>query len=295
MATAEQDTRERWLDWKSVYFVGNDLPSYQDIFKIDWDFSHLKQALDEGTLKEGNVYLFGCTEPQLIALDPSDPRSETVTPIPIIVAVSSTYPLPDQIAINGVTRNEEVIPMSRMKMAWVPCVTSEKAVERAKHRVFILQCTQRRAASRQLKEERLRSFEYCLPYIWKPESNADDENSSNISVVVDIQGKPEAIEFDYSMDDMDEFIEEFVEERELKGAEDEVRKILTEEVQKSKLARKEMREAKRLKIEKMPAAEKEALKSMRTYKFYPANKTPDFERYKTSYINRYYGRADEQR
>jgi len=54
-----------WLGWRDVYFVGNELHSYADIFKIQWDFNHLEKELEDGKLSEKNVYLFGCTERML--------------------------------------------------------------------------------------------------------------------------------------------------------------------------------------------------------------------------------------
>jgi hypothetical protein len=56
-----------WELWKDIYLVGTEWDNYDSVFDVDWDFDHLKEALDEdGELyKAGSkhaVYLFGVTE-----------------------------------------------------------------------------------------------------------------------------------------------------------------------------------------------------------------------------------------
>lgn len=48
--------------WKEVFLAGTDWDQFGDVASIDWDFGHLDDALQEGDLSSGKVFLFGCTE-----------------------------------------------------------------------------------------------------------------------------------------------------------------------------------------------------------------------------------------
>lgn len=52
------------------------------------------------------VYLFGCTEPQMIPL--GEDRTE-VLPIPVIVAVRTEEPLPEKLGLNSVQMSSEQV------------------------------------------------------------------------------------------------------------------------------------------------------------------------------------------
>eukprot|EP00249_Psilotum_nudum_P010271 c22438_g1_i1 orf=1-249(-) len=52
--------------WKEAFPVGTEWDQYDRVYEINWDFSNLERAFDEGGKLYGEkVYLFGCTEPQL--------------------------------------------------------------------------------------------------------------------------------------------------------------------------------------------------------------------------------------
>jgi len=48
--------------WKEVFLVGTEWDQFGDVDKYDWDFDHLDDAINDGELKEGKLYLFGSTE-----------------------------------------------------------------------------------------------------------------------------------------------------------------------------------------------------------------------------------------
>lgn len=48
--------------WKEVYLAGTEWNQFADVDKYDWDFEHLDDALNDGALAKGSVYLFGSTE-----------------------------------------------------------------------------------------------------------------------------------------------------------------------------------------------------------------------------------------
>jgi len=61
-----------------------------------------------------------------------DPTSETVVPIPFIVAIICDVPPPSEIGIKSVMRaEEEIVSMASLKMDWIPYIpqtTTEKYV-----------------------------------------------------------------------------------------------------------------------------------------------------------------------
>lgn len=98
------------------------LRPYQ-VYSIKWDFSHLDEALQSGSLlpnehsEKTSIYCFGCTEPQMIPVN----DTTTVVPIPVIVAVQTDIPLPEKLGLNSVQmESEKIVDMHRFKMGWMP-------------------------------------------------------------------------------------------------------------------------------------------------------------------------------
>nr|VDD18761.1 unnamed protein product [Brassica oleracea] len=79
------------------------------------DERKLLEALEEegGLLYRKKVFLFGCTEPQLVPFK----GANKILHVPAVVAVESPFPPSDKIGITSVQREvEEIIPMKTMKM-----------------------------------------------------------------------------------------------------------------------------------------------------------------------------------
>ena len=93
------------------------------LYDIRWNFSNLENAFEKvGLLSGKKVYLFGCTEPQLVM----HKLENKVICIPVVVAVVSPFPPSDKIGISFIQREaEEIIPMKQMKMDWVPYIPLE--------------------------------------------------------------------------------------------------------------------------------------------------------------------------
>ncbi|XP_039054004.1 protein HEAT INTOLERANT 4-like [Hibiscus syriacus] len=147
-----QDKRNLEDLWKAAFPVGTEWDQLDSVYQFNWNFSNLEDAFEEGGKLYGKkVYLFGCTEPQLV---PYNGENKVIC-IPVIVAVESPFPPSDKIGINSVQREaEEIVPMKQMKMDWVPYIPLENRdnqVDRLKsHQIFILSCTQRRVALKQM-------------------------------------------------------------------------------------------------------------------------------------------------
>ncbi|XP_039062338.1 protein HEAT INTOLERANT 4-like [Hibiscus syriacus] len=116
--------------------------------------------------------------------------------------VESPFPPSDKIGINSVQREaEEIVPMKQMKMDWVPYIQLENRgnqVDRLKSQIFILSCTQRRVALKQMKIDRLKKYEYCLPYFYQPLKEDELEQSTEVQIIFPAEPKPVFCEFDWS-------------------------------------------------------------------------------------------------
>ncbi|XP_023551830.1 protein HEAT INTOLERANT 4-like [Cucurbita pepo subsp. pepo] len=283
--------------WKAAFPVGTEWDQLDTVYQFNWNFSNLEDAFEEGGKLYGEkVYLFGCTEPQLVPFK----GENKVICIPVVVAVASPFPPSDKIGINSVQREaEEIVPMKQMKMDWVPYIPLDQRgsqVDKLKSQIFILSCTQRRAGLKHLKIDRVKKFEYCLPYFYHPFKEDEVEQSTEVPIIFPIDPKPVFCEFDWELDELEEFTDRLIEEEELpESQKDAFKDFVKEKVREAKKANRLAREARKKAIEEMSKETKEAFEKMKFYKFYPVQTpdTPDISNVKAPFINRYYGKAHE--
>jgi len=282
--------------WQAAFPVGTEWDKLDTLYKIQWDFSNLENALEEGGLLYGkNVYLFGCTEPQLVPFE----NQLKVVHIPVTVAVVSSFPPSDKIGIKSVQmEGETIVPMKEMKMDWVPYVPfydRPLQVEHLKTRIYTLQCMQRRASLNQLKQERIKKYEYCLPYFYQPFKEDEIEQDTVVQIMYPKE-PPVVCDFDWDLDDVEEFTNNLVQEEVLtEDSKEDFKKFVIERVTEEKKKQREVREARKKAIESTSPETKAAFENMRFYKFYPVQSpnTPDISNVKVPFINRYYGKAHE--
>lgn len=199
------DQREMEDLWKEVFPVGTEWDELDRLYQYKWNFSNLENAFDEGGELHGKkVYLFGCTEAQLVVYG----GEAKVTLIPVVVAIVSPKPPSDKIGINSVQREkEEIIPMKQMKMDWVPYIPLGNRVSKVEslksQKVFILRCVQRRACLRNLKMERVKQFEYCVPYFYNPLKEEELKQSTVVDIMYPVEPKPVVCEFDWELDEIE--------------------------------------------------------------------------------------------
>ncbi|GAU12197.1 hypothetical protein TSUD_01640 [Trifolium subterraneum] len=283
--------------WIETFPVGTEWDQLDAVYQIKWNFSNLENAFEEGGVLYGKkVYLFGCTEPQLVSYQ----GENKVVCIPVVVAVVSPFPPSDKIGINSVQREaEEIIPMKQMKMDWVPYIPLEdrdSQVDRLKSQIFILRCTQRRSALKHLKLDRLKKYEYCLPYFYQPFKKDEFEQSTVVPIIYPVEPKPVFCEFDWELDELEEFTDELIEAEELSADQkDAFKEFVKEKVREARRANKEARDARQKAARDMSPETKAAFHTMRFYKFYPVTSpdAPDVSSVKSPFINRYYGKAHE--
>ncbi|PKU80972.1 hypothetical protein MA16_Dca021491 [Dendrobium catenatum] len=248
-----------------------------------------ENAFEGGELCGKKVYLFGS---QMLNVNGVD----KVTLIPVVIAVVSPVPPSDKIGVKSVQREtEEIIPMKSMKMAWMPYIPLEdrhSQVERLHTEIYTMGCTQRRSALKFLKVERVKQYDYCLPYL-QPLHPDDDEQDTVVHIMYPLD-PPVVCEFDWELDDLEEFTDNLIKEEVLwEDQKDKFKEHVKAQVKERKQAQRQAREARKKAIEDMDPKIRSALENLRLYKFYPVQTpdTPDISQVKVSYINRYYGKA----
>ncbi|KAG5402999.1 hypothetical protein IGI04_009118 [Brassica rapa subsp. trilocularis] len=262
--------------WKAAFPVGTEWDQLDALYEYNWDFKHLEEALEEGGFLFGKkVFLFGCTEPQLVPFK----GANKILHVPAVVAVESPFPPSDKIGITSVQREvEEIIPMKTMKMDWLPYIPLEN-----------------RAALRHMKEDLVKKYEYCLPYFYQPFKEDELEQSTEVQIMFPSE-PPVVCEFDWEFDELEEFVDKLIEEEALPADQkDEFKEYVKVQVRAAKKANREAKDARRKAIEEMSEDTKQAFQSMKFYKFYPlpSSETPDVSGVKSPFINRYYGKADQ--
>ncbi|KAL0888226.1 hypothetical protein Bca101_012209 [Brassica carinata] len=304
--------------WKAAFPVGTEWDKLDAVYEFNWDFKNLEEALEEGGLLHGKkVFVFGCTELSLSlnlfisygsfevlkALPGSQlvpyKGANKIVLVPAVVAVESPFPPSDKIGVTSVQREvEEILPMKTMKMDWLPYIPFDKRgrqVDRMNFQIFVMTCTQRRAALRHMKEDRVKKYEYCLPYFYQPFKEDELEQSTEVQIMFPSE-PPVVCEFDWEFDELEEFVDKLIEEEALSAEQkDEFKEYVKEQVRAAKKANREAREARKKAIEEMSEETKQAFQGMKFYKFYPqpSPETPDVSGVKSPFINRYYGKAHQ--
>lgn len=184
-------------------------------------------------------------------------------------------------------------------LAFILLSNFRKSPEKFKPRIYVLKCEQRRAGLRNLSQDSLKKYEYVLPYTVHPDKQEDDTDfETTVNVVAEIPGRnqPLVFEYDWELDELDEFVAEKLKEEELPDSVSEsLKESIREEVKNAKRKRKEERDRKNKLLNNLSEEEKDSIRNQRIIKFYPQGKEPDISSCKTSFLNRYYGHANEVR
>ncbi|WZZ31919.1 hypothetical protein YC2023_015320 [Brassica napus] len=235
--------------WKAAFPVGTEFEHLDAIYGFNWDFKNLEEALEEvGFLYGKKVYVFGFAEPQ---------HFKHIIHVPTVDVIDSTIEPSNKVAIASIQSvREETITMKEMRME------RDKQVERTNSRIFTLCCNQRRAALRNMKVERVKRFEYCLPYFSKPPREEDELPQSTVVDVLFPSNPPVCCEFDWEFENLEEFTNERIEEGRLSEEQrDEFKEFVKESVREARRANREARDARRREVEEMSQETRESLKT----------------------------------
>uniref|UniRef100_A0A2P2L8V2 Uncharacterized protein MANES_12G141500 n=1 Tax=Rhizophora mucronata TaxID=61149 RepID=A0A2P2L8V2_RHIMU len=273
--------------WTAAFPVGTEWDQLDKVYQYKWNFSNLENAFEEGGILHGKkVYLFGCSEPQLVPLK----DDQKLIHVPAVVAVQSPFAPSDKIGIKSVQREaEEIVPMKQMKMDWAPYIPLENRdsqVDRLKSQIFVLTCSQRRAALKHLKIDRVKKYEYCLPYFYNPLKEDEFDLSTEVQIIFPTGANPVFCEFDWEMDELEDFTMELIKAEALaEDQKDAFKDFVKEKVREAKKANREARETRKKALEEMSEETRRAYENMRFYKFYPVPTpdTPDVTNVKVNY------------
>lgn len=283
--------------WSSAFPIGTEWENIDKIKEFNWNFQNLEKALEEGGELYGKtVYLFANTEPQQLHVK----GEQKIVLIPTVVAVDCPFAPSYKVGINSVQRAyEEILPMRAMKMSWVPYVPLKdrlSRIEGLKTKIFTLHCTQRRSALKHLKTERVKKFDYCMPY-YMPLISPEEDHDTTVDIIYPLD-PPIVYPFDWEMDNYEEFTDDLVKAEALPEDEKEnFKEFVKEKVRERKRELKQAKEARKEAIDNMDPEKKKAFENIKFFKFYPVNAldAPDLSIQKADYINRYYRKAHKQK
>ncbi|KAL0236554.1 hypothetical protein GEMRC1_003136 [Eukaryota sp. GEM-RC1] len=277
---------DKWEGWRDIYFIGTEWEHYDMIFNVDWDFSNLEEALVNGPLKEvERVYLFGQTEPQMI--------EDEMVMVPTIIAVTSKYPPTKHIVLSSVqSTNNELVPMSDLKMSWGPYIESGQLLTKkqlSKIRIHTLQCKQRTRALKALSKDKKTKFQ---------EEQEKKKPSRHYLLPLEYKGQSFDISFDWKEDKLEEIVEETMEDNfpDVPASEkpeivELIKTSINTAVEESKANQEAEVAAKNSIWDAKTDKEKEELTSAKFYKFYPVGPV-DVRAFETKFIGRYCPEAD---
>ncbi|GKT36657.1 hypothetical protein ADUPG1_009581 [Aduncisulcus paluster] len=250
--------------------------------------------------------------------------------IPVVFAVVSDIPLPEKLGVKSVQMEEmKVMDMRELRMSWEkkhplsfscdaldenPDFKKSKSRKRRyargskKHigdnwNLFLLTCSQRSRAMRLrgTDEDRVRIYDYCLPYIFVPKLNKKPEGLKE-GTMMEIAFKKDdkeikGILFDWDYDKMEDFLADAKVDFKLDDETlEELKKETERQVKEEKERREKIIEAHKEKLAKIPLEEKKALDEMEIFKFYPSYHAYDLSGLTSSpIVNRYYDIASQIR
>eukprot|EP00762_Andalucia_godoyi_P005368 ANDGO_06823.mRNA.1 hypothetical protein len=286
---SDESVEESWTEWKDVYFCGTEWENYARIFDHDWTFEHLWKYLSErenGTPEGHKIYMFGVTEPQFCKVDGQD----QVVLIPAIVVVESKVAPPELISLKSVQLVEEImVPFSRLKLSW-------RRVESTV--IHALRCGARKEMIKKMPIERRNEFTYALPYILRKKDIEEASSGQETSVQVQVEREdnpPLLFDHDWEMDTIADRAQEICDDSGITDAAeiDRIKNAIKAAVKSKKEANAKDAEKIKARYDAFSSAQKDAYETMKVSKWYPENKNPEIEQWKTPFINRYWGRASE--
>ncbi|XP_024012442.1 protein HEAT INTOLERANT 4 [Eutrema salsugineum] len=248
--------------WKAAFPVGTEFENVDAVYEFNWNFKHLEEALEEGGMLYGKkVYVFGIAEPMW--------TSDKMVHVPTIIVIESPFPPSEKVAITSIQRVAEIVPMQKKWVPYIPYEKRDRQVDRMNSQIFSLVCTQRRSALRHMKEDRVKKFEYCIPYFYDPFKEDELEESTVVDILFPSE-PPVVCEFDWEVHRLEEFVDEVALEEGLSAEQKkEFNEFVKNRVRAAKRGIREAKDARMKAIAEMTEETKQAFQNMKFYKFYP--------------------------
>lgn len=286
-----------WSEWKEIFLLGTEWENQQLVHDYKWDFNHLEEMLqDENSILHAKkqIHLFGSTEVQAIG-------SSEVVQIPVITAIVSDMGPLGKVGVTSVQKQEEIVAMESMKLAWKPIYSEGFPRSGEEPNVFFLHCNERRANLANVKkqhEEAFHRYQYLLAYHSKPSDLLDSDKQLGDPVVHIVDKVPGInkginVEHNWMEDDMEDTLTEAMEDFELTPK----RKVILEEKLLELIALQKAQRRRKMAAcieayDDYSEEMRENLETLKTYKFYPQNSVPDVSSVEDKKVNRYFGDAD---
>lgn len=162
-------------------------------------------------------------------------------------------------------------------------------------RVYALHCSARLQTIGKMTEESRVRYDYSLPYICRsdqPGTESSTAKDTEIIVNAVVGGVGLSFDFDYELDSVEDIVAEKVKENGLSEAEGkEVEQAILSQIQASKDREKAEQDKRNQKMARYSDSDRAAFDLLKFFKFYPQNSEMKLDHVKSSFINRYYGKA----
>ncbi len=287
------------IDWRELPFVGIEFSAIESIYAQPFAFPHLARELQEGELANRGhpIYLFQGAQPCW-----SD-KEQTMRNVPYIVAIDCAVPPPNKLVYHTLQlAKHDVIDMksqpSFARYEWRPyipdAVRQEGNYEKTPVQCFVLGWSGRGAQFSNMQEADVHRIEFLHPYVLLPQ--VVEKMEAPVVTCVDFEwtheGKKYQIVFDKEIDRLATFLPEFVEDNQLTEAAEEPLKEALQNAFKQKRATEEAGfRAMQEEIAVMAPETQEALRGLRTFKFYPYHPELIIAPFVDDQINPYFGKA----
>lgn len=289
--------------WRDIFFCGTELDNYDAIFTKPWLFPHLGEDLDtDGALYTAaragrHVYLFGTSEPKIIG--------QVFVSVPVICAISSTMPIPEQVGIKSVQMNSiDILSFDSLNLSFREEVLAYEKVDKMSKKkiaINVLALNRRISAVKYMSETQLNRYKYANLYIFRPDSEEQDlkDMVEPTNVTVEVTHHKQTVtdlyeEKENPVEAAKNLVKKHFSSTPCTAAElDQIAKQLKSAMTAEKTRYKNRVENIKKRLNECSAEYKKALSDMHIIKYYPYldNERADIRTNK--FTNRFYGDAAE--
>eukprot|EP00792_Barthelona_sp_PAP020_P006023 TRINITY_DN2885_c0_g1_i1.p1 TRINITY_DN2885_c0_g1~~TRINITY_DN2885_c0_g1_i1.p1 ORF type:complete len:300 (+),score=86.89 TRINITY_DN2885_c0_g1_i1:40-939(+) len=288
--------------WKDIFFIGTEWHNYSKLFVEDWDFDHLEDYIAEN-LEGEKLWMFGLSEAILVKKENFNYEDEECDSdmvfVPIIVIVKCDVMPSDLVSLTSVQMaSEEIIPMRKLKLKWIPYISEDYAGNRIGSfdvNIRYMTCVQRKTALNAMNKIKKLEYEYAQPYVFAPLRNPF-KPPLDARHEMTIDGKTIDVDFSLEFDTPDALAEELIKENNWQDSEalsNQVYESVMQSFEKQVQIATEAQEKFEEKLNSLSPMVRQSIDNMKIIKCYPRHASIDVSKETSSFINNYYSHADE--